>query len=48
MEREGRSSMRVAVEVWITRMPAAEHVKVTEAVFTFVAIGEDGKSRQLP
>jgi acyl-CoA hydrolase len=26
-------------------MPAAEHVKVTEAVFTFVAIGEDGKSR---
>ena len=48
MEREGRSSMRVAVEVWITRMPAAEHVKVTEAVFTFVAIGEDGKSRALP
>ena len=48
MEREGRSSMRIGVEVWITRMPAAEHVKVTEATFTFVAIGEDGKSRPLP
>jgi len=48
IEREGRSSMRIEVEVWITRMPAAEHVKVTEAVFTFVAIDEAGKPRHLP
>ena len=48
IEREGRSSMRIEVEVWITRMPGAEHVKVTEAVFTFVAIDEAGKPRHLP
>ncbi|MEO1490551.1 MAG: hotdog domain-containing protein [Pseudomonadota bacterium] len=48
MEREGRSSMRIAVEVWVTRMPAADHLKVTEAVFTFVAIDEQGQSRPLP
>jgi len=48
IEAEGRTSMRIEVEVWITRMPAAEHVKVTEAVFTFVAIDDGGKPRPLP
>lgn len=48
MEHEGRSSMRIGVEVWITRQPSGEHAKVTEAVFTFVAIDDDGKSRPLP
>lgn len=48
MQREGRSSMKVGVEVWATRMPAADHLKVTEAVFTFVAIDESGQSRPLP
>ena len=46
--REGRSSMRIGVEVWITRQPSGEHLRVTDAVFTFVAIGENGKSRKLP
>jgi len=48
MLREGRSSMRIGVEVWIMRLPEGAHVKVTEATFTFVAIGEDGRSRPLP
>ena len=48
MLREGRSSMKVGVEAWVTRQPSGERFKVTEAVFTFVAIGEDGKSRALP
>lgn len=48
MEREGRSSMRIAVEAWVTRMPSAERLKVTEGVFTFVAIDESGRSRPLP
>ncbi|MEM6678811.1 MAG: hotdog domain-containing protein [Pseudomonadota bacterium] len=47
-EREGRSSMRIAIEVWITRQPNGAHLKVTEALFTFVAIDEAGKSRRLP
>jgi acyl-CoA thioesterase YciA len=48
MLREGRSSMRVDVEAWVTRQPSGARFRVTEAVFTFVAIGEDGQSRPLP
>ena len=48
MVGEGRSSMRIALEVWVHRMPADERLKVTEAVFTFVAIDDNGKSRALP
>jgi len=48
MEREGRTSMRVTVEAWITRLPAGDHMRVTKAVFTFVAIDEAGKPRALP
>jgi acyl-CoA thioesterase YciA len=48
MEHEGRTSMKVAVEAWITRMPAVEHMRVTKAVFTFVAIDDAGKPRELP
>ena len=46
--REGRSSMRIAVEVWVRRKIYEEHLKVTEAIFTFVALDEDGNSRALP
>ena len=48
LDREGRTSMRVAVEAWITRMPAGDHMRVTKAVFTFVAIDDAGKPRALP
>jgi len=48
MLREGRSSMRIGVEVWVTRQPEGAHLKVTEATFTFVAIDENGQSRPLP
>lgn len=48
MQGEGRSSMRIGVEVWVTRVPEETRIKVTEAVFTFVAIDEDGRSRPLP
>ncbi|MEM1345857.1 MAG: hotdog domain-containing protein [Pseudomonadota bacterium] len=48
MLREGRSSLRIAVEVWVTRQPEPERIKVTEATFTFVAIDDNGKSRPLP
>lgn len=48
MLREGRSSMRIGVEVWVTRQPEGTHIKVTQAEFTFVAIGLDGRSRPLP
>ena len=48
LEREGRTSMKVAVEAWITRMPAGDHMRVTKATFTFVAIDDEGRPRALP
>jgi acyl-CoA thioesterase YciA len=48
LEREGRTSMGVAVEAWITRLPKGDHMRVTKAAFTFVAIDDDGKPRALP
>jgi acyl-CoA thioesterase YciA len=46
--RAGRTSIRVHVEAW-KRPRYAEHViRVTEGVFTYVAIGPDGKPRPLP
>lgn len=48
MVREGRSSMTIAIEAWVTRQPGGEHFRVTEATFVFVAIDEEGKPRPLP
>jgi acyl-CoA thioesterase YciA len=49
VEEEGETSVRVHVETWARgrgRGKAPE--KVTEGVFTFVAIDEEGKPRALP
>jgi acyl-CoA thioesterase YciA len=43
VERIGRTSMRIPVEVWVTRYQTGEQVKVTHGVFTHVALGPDGK-----
>jgi acyl-CoA thioesterase YciA len=48
IEREGTTSMRLHVEVWVMRLPAGEHLKVTQADFTFVAVDEAGRKRALP
>ena len=48
MQREGRTSMRIVVEVWVTRQPAGEKIRVTEATFTYVAIDDEGRPRGLP
>ncbi|MEO0681301.1 MAG: hotdog domain-containing protein [Pseudomonadota bacterium] len=46
---EGRTSMRIGIEAWITRAePEAERYRVTKAEFTFVAIDEAGRSKPLP
>ena len=44
----GRTSIAVEVESWARRSVSGEHVKVTEGVFTYVAIGPDRKPRTLP
>jgi len=46
--RTGRSSMTVRIEAWRRHLASDETRKVTEAIFTYVAIGEDRRPRQLP
>lgn len=43
----GRSSMTIAVEAWRRHRHEDEQVKVTEAIFTFVAIDDAGKPREV-
>ncbi|EIZ80049.1 acyl-CoA thioesterase [Novosphingobium sp. Rr 2-17] len=43
--RVGRTSMTIAIEAWRRHRHEAEKVKVTQAVFTFVAVGEYGTPR---
>ncbi|ABV93954.1 putative Acyl-CoA thioester hydrolase [Dinoroseobacter shibae DFL 12 = DSM 16493] len=48
IERVGRSSMGVALEAWVLRGRIGAREKVTEALFTFVAIDEEGRTRPVP
>jgi acyl-CoA thioesterase YciA len=43
VDKIGRTSMRIPVEVWVTRYKTGEQVKVTHGVVTYVALGEDGQ-----
>ena len=44
----GRTSMKILIEAWRRPREDDEMIKVTQAVFTFVAIGEDRRPRPLP
>jgi acyl-CoA thioesterase YciA len=46
--KTGRTSMTVRIEAWRRHLPSDEARKVTEAIFTYVAIGEDRRPRPLP
>lgn len=43
VEKIGRTSMRIPVEVWVQRYRTGEQVRVTKAVFTYVAIDSEGR-----
>ena len=45
--RVGRSSMTLAVEVWVLRQGCGPRIKVTAAEFTFVALDDAGRPRQV-
>jgi acyl-CoA thioesterase YciA len=45
VDRVGRSSMGIAIEAWTLRDRIGARVKVTQALFTFVAIDQAGKPR---
>lgn len=42
VERIGRTSMTIPVEVWVQRYRHTEQKRVTRGVFTYVALDEDG------
>ena len=44
----GRSSMKIRVEVWSTSPTQQDRNKVTEGLFTFVAIDENRRTRPVP
>jgi acyl-CoA thioesterase YciA len=48
LAKAGRTSMRIEVEAWRRARESEETTKVTEAVFTFVAIDAAGRPRSLP
>ena len=48
VESVGRTSIKVHVEAWARRFRTSVHEKVTDATFTFVAIGDDGRPRPIP
>ena len=48
LHREGRTSMAIHLEAWALRGRIGERVKVTDGVFTFVAIDEKGRPKPLP
>jgi acyl-CoA thioesterase YciA len=43
VEKIGRTSMTIPVEVWVTRYMTGEERRVTHGVFTLVAVNEFGK-----
>ncbi len=48
LERRGRTSMGIRIEVIATRDRGQEEVKVTDGLFTFVALDENHRPRALP
>ncbi len=49
--KTGNSSININVEVWVKKVssePIGQRYIATEAVFTYVAVDEHGKSRTLP
>jgi acyl-CoA thioesterase YciA len=48
VERIGRTSLAIRIEVIATRDRGASDIKVTEGLFTFVALDENHRPRPLP
>jgi acyl-CoA thioesterase YciA len=43
VEKIGRTSMTIPVEVWVTRYMTGEQLRVTHGVFIYVAVDNEGK-----
>jgi len=47
IDHVGRTSLKIHIEAWAQRFRTHHREKVTDATFTFVAIGVDGRPRPL-
>jgi len=47
-EEIGRTSIRIMIEVWIKQNETGESAKVTEGEYVYVAIDDNGNTRQIP
>ena len=48
IESIGRTSMKIRIEAWAQRFHTTHRDRVTEALFTFVAVDDNGKPRPVP
>ena len=48
IQKVGTTSMAIGLEAWVLRQRQGKREKVTEAMFTFVAIDEAGIKRPVP
>ena len=49
IQKIGRTSIKIGIEAWVLRSQKSDKlIKVTEGVFTFVAIDKNGKPREVP
>ena len=48
IESVGRTSMKIHIEAWAQRCQTYGRDKVTDARFTFVHVGDDGRPRAVP
>lgn len=48
VKRVGRSSLDINVEAWVRRGRIGQREKVTEALFRFVALDDDGQPKAVP
>ncbi len=44
----GRTSMKIDIEAWAQRFRTNVMEKVTDATFTFVAVDDEGRPREIP
>jgi len=48
IRRVGRTSLTICIETWTRPSEGGQQIKVTEGVFTYVAVDAEGRPRPLP
>lgn len=48
IHRVGRTSVAIRIQAWVVRLATPAFEKVTEGLFTYVAVDSDGRPRPLP